>query len=78
VPLLRLGGLLTGAALGGLGGLVLAVLAVSLGANQIVCGISINLLSIGLTPFLARQIFGLDATTMRLLGFFPFRPPAAR
>jgi simple sugar transport system permease protein len=65
------GGLLTGALLGGLGGLLLAILAVSLGVNQIVCGIAINLLSIGLTAFLARQIFGLDATTMRLPGFAP-------
>ncbi|MGH6901419.1 MAG: ABC transporter permease [Geminicoccaceae bacterium] len=69
------GGLLTGAALGGLGGLLLAVLAVSLGGNQIVCGIAINLLSLGLTAFLARQIFGLDATTMRLPGFFPVALP---
>jgi general nucleoside transport system permease protein len=69
------GGLLTGALLGGLGGLLLAVLAVSLGVNQIVCGIAINLLSIGLTAFLARQIFGLDATTMRLPGFSPVAIP---
>ena len=69
------GGLLTGALLGGLGGALLAALAISLAVNQIVCGIAINLLSIGLTAFLARQIFGLDATTMRLPGLSPVAIP---
>ena len=56
-------GLLVGMLCGMLLALMLAVLAISLGVNQIVSGIAINLLSIGLTAFFARLIFGLDATT---------------
>ena len=37
--------------------------------NQIVCGIAINLVAIGLTAFLARLVFGLNATTQSLPGF---------
>ena len=37
--------------------------------NQIVCGIAINLVAIGLTAFLARLMFGLNATTQSLPGF---------
>jgi simple sugar transport system permease protein len=40
-----------------------------LGVNQIVAGIAINILVLGLTSFLARLVFGLDATTMSLPGF---------
>ena len=46
-------------------GLLLAVLTISLGANQIVSGIMINILSLGLTSFLARVIMG-SAITQRL------------
>ena len=63
------GGVLFGIALGMLGASVLGVLAIRLGINQIVCGIAINLVAIGLTAFLARLIFGLNATTQSLPGF---------
>lgn len=43
-------------------GLLLAILSIPLGANQIVSGIMINLLSLGLTSFLARIIMGLSIT----------------
>jgi simple sugar transport system permease protein len=46
-------------------GLLLAVLSISLGANQIVSGIMINILSLGLTSFLARIIMG-SAITQKL------------
>ena len=73
-----LGGFLTGSAIGGvlfgiglgmLGAAVLGILAIRLGINQIVCGIAINLVAIGLTAFLARLVFGLNATTQSLPGF---------
>jgi simple sugar transport system permease protein len=63
------GGIAVGILLGMAGALVLAVLSVYLGVNQIVCGIAINLVVIGLTAFFARLIFGLDATTQTLPGF---------
>jgi len=46
-------------------GLLLAVLSIPLGANQIVSGIMINILSLGLTSFLARVIMG-SAITQKL------------
>ena len=69
------GGLLLGSVLGGAGGVLLAVLAVSLGVNQLVSGIAINMFAIGLTSFLSRVVFGLQATTMSLPGFKPFAIP---
>lgn len=69
------GGLLLGAALGGAGGVLLAVMAVSLGVNQLVSGIAINMFAIGLTSFLSRVVFGVKATTMSLPGFKPLAIP---
>lgn len=43
-------------------GLLLAVLTVTLGANQIICGVMINILSLGLTSFLSRVIMGAAIT----------------
>ena len=43
-------------------GLLLAVLSIPLGANQIVTGIMINILSLGMTSFLARVILGSNIT----------------
>jgi general nucleoside transport system permease protein len=62
-------GVLVGVLIGAFGGAVLAILAVRMNVNQIVCGIAINLVAAGLTAFLARLIFGLDATTNSLPGF---------
>ncbi|MEH6578206.1 MAG: ABC transporter permease [Amphritea sp.] len=59
----------------GSAGVLLSVLGVSLGVNQIVAGIAINILVLGLTSFLARIAFGLDATTMSLPGFEPIAIP---
>jgi|RhiMetdeSRZDD1v2_1073273.scaffolds.fasta_scaffold08714_15 general nucleoside transport system permease protein len=64
-----MGGLLVGILLGMSGAIALGVLAVLFSVNQIVCGIAINLVVIGLTAFFARLIFGLDATTQTLPGF---------
>ena len=63
------GGVVVGILLGMIGASVLGFLAIRLGINQIVCGIAINLVAIGLTAFLARLIFGLNATTQSLPGF---------
>ena len=62
-------GLIVGILCGMLLAVILAVLTITLGVNQIVSGIAINLLSIGLTAYFARLIFGLDATTKALAGF---------
>ncbi|MBW1998697.1 MAG: ABC transporter permease [Deltaproteobacteria bacterium] len=48
-------------------GLLLALLSIPLGANQIVSGIMINILSLGLTSFLARVVMG-SAVTQKLPG----------
>jgi simple sugar transport system permease protein len=68
-------GLLVGAAAGALAALILAVLGVSMGVNQIVAGIAINLLSLGLTAFLSRVVFGAQANTLSLPGFKPVPVP---
>ena len=68
-------GLAVGAASGMLAALILAVLGVSLGVNQIVTGIAINLLTLGLTSFLSRVVFGAQANTLELDGFRPLAIP---
>jgi simple sugar transport system permease protein len=68
-------GLLVGAAAGVVTALILAVLGVTLGVNQIVAGIAINLLSLGLTAFLSRVVFGAQANTLSLPGFKPLVVP---
>lgn len=45
---------------GALFGLLLAFLAVSLGADQVVSGIMINIFALGITGFLARVVMGTD------------------
>ncbi len=69
-----LGGLFLGLAVAGCAGLVLAGLAVGLGINQLVAGIAINILMIGLTSFLARIILGAEATST-LPGFHAIAIP---
>jgi ABC-type uncharacterized transport system permease subunit len=68
-------GLVVGAGCGLLGAAILAVLGVSLGVNQIVTGIAINLLSLGLTAFLSRIVFGAQANTLSVPGFKPVAIP---
>jgi simple sugar transport system permease protein len=68
-------GVAVGAGTGMLAALILAVLGVSLGVNQIVTGIAINLLTLGLTSFLSRVVFGAQANTLELEGFRPLAIP---
>jgi simple sugar transport system permease protein len=68
-------GVVVGIALGMLAALILAVLSVSLGVNQIVAGIAINVLMLGLTAFLSRVVFEGQANTMTLAGFKPIALP---
>ena len=63
------GGLAVGVFTGMLTALILALLGVSLGVNQIVTGIAINLLVLGVTSFLSRVVFGAQANTLSLNGF---------
>jgi general nucleoside transport system permease protein len=69
------GGVLVALMCAGAAGLLLAIMGVSLGINQIVAGIAINILMLGLTSFLARLLLGGDATTMTLPGFYPIAIP---
>ncbi|HUF43783.1 MAG TPA: ABC transporter permease [Aestuariivirgaceae bacterium] len=69
------GGLLVGMVFGMAAGLVLAGLGVSLGVNQIVVGIAINLFVLGITAFLSRIVFGAQANTLQLPGFRPLALP---
>lgn len=68
-------GLVAGAVAGMGTALILAVLGVSLGVNQIVTGIAVNLLVLGLTSFLSRVVFGAQANTLSLDGFKPLAIP---
>ncbi|MGH1441137.1 MAG: ABC transporter permease [Cellvibrionaceae bacterium] len=68
-------GLVFGLLLGGLGGLILSILTVSLRVNQLVAGIAINLFFAGLTAFLARQIFGADMGQTSVAGYEPIAIP---
>jgi general nucleoside transport system permease protein len=62
-------GLGLGTLLGALGGLLLAVLGVSLKVNQIVAGIAINLLAVGLTRFFLNLAFDSSSNSPRVPGF---------
>lgn len=64
-----LAGLAFGLACGVLLATPLAVLSVTLGVNQIVAGIAINLFALGITAFLARITMGASANTQLLAGF---------
>jgi simple sugar transport system permease protein len=68
-------GLAVGIGFGVLCALLLAVLGVSLGVNQIVAGIAINALMLGLTAFLSRVVFHGQGNTMHLDGFMPIAIP---
>lgn len=79
-----LGAFMTGSPLGGIAvGLaaalctaaLLSLLAVTLKVNQIVAGIAINLLVLGLTAYLARLAFGQSAAARALPGFAPVPVP---
>ena len=69
------GGLLLGMSSGVLLGVLLATMAVGLHTNQFVAGIALNILAFGLTAYLAREIFGAEASLLELSGFEPIALP---
>ncbi|HPZ08262.1 MAG TPA: hypothetical protein PL110_09115 [Candidatus Eremiobacteraeota bacterium] len=52
-------GILWGIITGGLMGLIMGILSITLQANQVACGIILNLLSLGMTSFIFRVVFGV-------------------
>jgi general nucleoside transport system permease protein len=68
-------GLIAGMLLGLTLALPMAAMAVSLGVNQIVAGIAVNLFALGMTSFLARIAIGETANTQLLPGFRPMAIP---
>lgn len=68
-------GVAVGMLFGVFGALILAYLSITLGVNQIVSGIAINMLMLGLTAFLSRIVFEGQANTMTLSGFKPIAIP---
>jgi len=78
-------GIVAGAFAGGLMGLLMAFFSVTLQANQVACGIILNLFALGFTGFLFRVVFGitllppsikgLKALPVPLLHKIPFLGP---
>jgi simple sugar transport system permease protein len=70
---------LIGILLGGISGLLLtllfAVLTIGFNADQIVVGVSINLLTVGLTGVLYRGIFGVTGQALTVTTFSPLSLP---
>ena len=64
-------GVLAAILVGALTGLLLAVYAVTLRANQVVVGISINLAMVGVTAFFFRIAFGANGASPRISAFSP-------
>ena len=67
-------GVLAAVVAGGMVGLLHAFLCVSLGVNQLVSGLAINLVASGLTSFLARLVFN-GGSVQRLAGITAIRIP---
>src|SRR5215204_4268116 len=68
-------GLVVGMASGLVLAIPMAAMSISLGVNQIVAGIAINLFALGITSFLARIAIGEAANTQLLPGFRPIAVP---
>ena len=70
-------GALAGFLAGGLAGLIIAVLCVTMYASQPIVGVVFNILGAGLTGFLFRAIYGVRTTEVppRAVGFEPFAIP---
>lgn len=68
-------GLLLGGASGILLALLFAGLTVGLGADQIIIGVSLNLLVVGLTGVLYRGFFGVTGQALTVHTFSPLSPP---
>jgi len=64
-------GVLAAIVAGALLGLVLGVFAVTIGSNQVVVGIAINLLMVGVTGFFFRLFFGSGTSSPRIDNFQP-------
>jgi simple sugar transport system permease protein len=67
-------GLMIGMICGAFTGVLLAVLGVSLGINQIVAGISINMFSLGMTAFIARLLLRTSEGAVPMLPGFQSIP----
>jgi general nucleoside transport system permease protein len=68
-------GVLAAAVSGAFLGIVLGFFTITLDADQVVAGISLNLLCVGLTSFLYRVIFGLGLQQPRVPEFSNWNPP---
>ena len=68
-------GVLVGVATGALVSLVLAFFCIVLQANQIVAGMAINILALGLTRFGLDQIWGAPGVSPQVTGLEPIRLP---
>jgi len=69
------GGVLAAVVVGGLMALIFAVVTVTLAADQVVTGVAINLLALGLSTYLFRLAYGLQGTMHRVPAFQPFPIP---
>lgn len=68
-------GFLVAALVGALSGLLFAWFVVTLRANQIVTGIALNILAMGLTSSLGRIIFGINTAPPQIAAFRPYPVP---
>lgn len=70
-------GALAGAAAGGLAGLLIAFLCVTMYGNQAIVGVVFNILGAGLTGFIFRAVYGIRTTSAppRAEGFSPLELP---
>lgn len=68
-------GLLVAALAGAAGGLVFAWFVVTLRSNQIVTGIAVNILALGLTSSLGRVVFGINIAPPQIASFRPYPVP---
>ena len=58
-------GVLAGCAVGALAGLIFALFAVKMAANQVVVGVVVNLFALGMTGTIYRAIFGKQGTALQ-------------
>lgn len=68
-------GLFSGVLCGLIGGVLLSVLVIRYRVNQLVAGIALNLVLVGLTAFLARLVFGDGAGGTQVKGFSAITVP---